>query len=157
MQTVHDGSADSSAASPAPGAQGIREVTRDIDWFRLDWGVPVGTLPSLRVTHREYACEGASFTWLFIEVPKLYLGHKAALLLLQGQSLSRILIPNHEFRAQGVEARASIGHVLLRVDPWEYWRSRPFLTGLQLAHLHEVPAQLKPEEVLSILVTETSA
>jgi hypothetical protein len=157
LQTLHtEGEIRPATASPA-APEGLLEGAGEIDWYRTDWGRSAGTITSFSFTRRTYECGSLSFIWGLVEIPVLHLEHKAALLLLQGQKLTDILIPNHELRQGAQRLAGPIGHVLLRVDPWKYWQSRPTLTGLKLAYLREIPDELAPAEVLGILVAGSAA
>jgi hypothetical protein len=160
LQEVHYGGKVCTTVSSNSISDRVFENPKGIEWFRTDWGQPVGTFNSYRITSINSI---RGFTWELIEIPTLWLRHRATMLLLQGQKLSDILIPNHEIRS--IEELPTgylnlvkfIGHILLRVDPWEYWRSRPLLTGLKLARLGDIPDNLSSEKVLEILVAESSS
>lgn len=157
LQTVLNESPIGTSTGATPSAEGVLEGPREIEWFRTDWGRAAGTIPAYSIRRIAHASEEASFFWGLLEIPVLYLCHKSAVLLLQGQKLSSILIPNHEFRNGPHRTKGPVAHVLLRVDPWEYWKSRPVLTGLKLACLAEIPAGLAPDRVLEILIAGSAA
>ena len=92
--------------------------------------------------------------WSRVRIDSLWLSRKSALLLLQGMPLGKLLIPNHELRHAGASP-APAGHVLLRVDSWEVWRSQPVLTNLVLANLGKIPDELDPKEVLGALASDS--
>jgi hypothetical protein len=102
---------------------------------------------------------GMFFDWAKVDFPRLRLSHKSALLLLQGQALSAILIPNHvlRFSSGGREVNAQAGHVLLRCNPWEYYLSVPELTGVVVAKLGEIPEGIGSSEVLAALAQDSAA
>lgn len=156
MQTLQDGSSHSSGASSDTEAQGILEGPGEIIWARRDWDKPLGVFHSATSAPRVSNVGGLSFSWVRIHVPQLLLGHRAAILLLQGMSLTKLLIPNHEWRLPNSETRVELGHLVLRVDSWEYWHSRPALTGLVLASLHKIPAELAAADVLGALAADSA-
>jgi hypothetical protein len=92
--------------------------------------------------------------WVRIDIPELVLERSAALLLLQGMQLTQLLIPNHSVELG--ETRTQLGHLILRVDPWQVWRPVPVLANLVLAQLGEVPPGLSPTEVLAALVSDSA-
>lgn len=111
------------------------------------------------VTLKRSSVRGNWFTWQAIRIRRLRLSQQAALLLLQGQALSAILIPNHLARPpllSGMEP-LTLGHVLLRVAPWEYWRPVPILEDLVIAKLGELPDGLSASEVLAALAQDSAA
>lgn len=130
----------------------INQSSGEVEWYRTDWGRAAGSMAAYSIRRISYVSADASLFWDLVEIPSLYLCHKAALLLLQGQKLSNILIPNHELRRGVYRSGAPLAHVLLRVDPWDYCLPRPMLTGLKLARLAEIPEDLPPMKVLEILV-----
>lgn len=157
LQTLLDENTPCASAGSPATSEGLLEGAGEIDWYRTDWGRAAGTIMSFSFLRRTYERDSLKFSWGLVEIPALYLCHKAALLMLQGQKLSDILIPNHELRQGANRLAGPLGHVLLRVDPWQYWQSRPVLTGLKLAHLAEIPEELAPMEVLEILVAGSAA
>lgn len=104
---------------------------------------------------------GEYFSWAKVVFPRLRLSHKSALLLLQGQALSAILIPNHVLKRQSFSGEpvvtATAGHVLLRCNPWEYYLSVPELTGVVVAKLGEIPEGIGSSEVLAALAQDSAA
>ncbi len=100
---------------------------------------------------------GQYFSWAKVAFPRLRLSHKAALLLLQGQALSAILIPNHVLRFSNDEREVRAGHVLLRCNPWEYYLPVPELTGIVVAKLGEIPEGIGSSEVLAALAQDSAA
>jgi len=152
LQTLLDENTSRASARSPSTPEGILEGAGEIEWYRTDWGRAAGTMPSYSMRRIAHASRSISFFWDLVEIPELYLCHKAALLLLQGQKLSSILIPNHELRRGVYRSGDPVAHVLLRVDPWDYCLPSPVLTGLKLAHLSEIPEELAPMEVLEILV-----
>lgn len=144
------------AAVPSTTCEGFRQSANDIVWHRRDWGQnPVGHLNTIETERRTSVVRDLKFSWIAIQVPKLRLTQRSALLLLQGQALSSILIPNHFIKFQATETQ--LGHVLLRVDPWKYWLSVPELTGLLIAKLGEIPDGISSSEALAALVQDSAA
>jgi hypothetical protein len=152
LQTLFNESENSTPATTAPGPERICKGSGEIDWYRTDWGRAAGVITSFAFERRTHVSGSLRLDWGLVEISTMYLSHKAALLLLQGQKLSDILIPNHELRRGANRITGPLAHVLLRVDSWKYWQSRPALTGLKLAHLREIPDGLSSAEVLEILV-----
>ena len=155
MQTLQVGDSYRAPASSAAQAERVFARPGEIIWTRNDWSSPVGVLHSLGTTRRESHVNGLSFIWAHVNVPELFLGHRATILLLQGTPLSRLLLPG-EFQIYTGETRVNVGHVVLRVDPWNYWRPRPTLTGLVLASLGEIPAELSAADVLGALAADSA-
>lgn len=156
MQTLQDGSSHDAGAASNTEAEGILQSSNEIVWARRDWDKPLGVFHSATSVRRTSSVGGASFHWVRIRIPELLLGHRATILLLQGMSLSKLLIPNHEWQLAGTETRVELGHIVLRVDPWEYWRPRPTLTGLVIASLGEIPAELLAADVLAALAADSA-
>ncbi len=155
MQKVHaDG--HSIAGEGAAGApRGLFESPGALIWQRRDWPRALGSLDSLRSELRRSQVQQRWFDWTLVEIPELKLERGAALLLLQGQSLSQLLIPNHEILDP--QGRAyQIAHLILRVDPWEAWRAPPRLTRLVLAKLGVLPPGISPTELLATLAHESA-
>jgi hypothetical protein len=136
---------------PSPG-----EVT----WARTDWDSPVGFFSAMHVSNRRSVVRDMPFDWARVDFPRLRLAHKAALFLLQGQSLSAILIPNHQLRlapeAGAGSAVYTAGHVLLRCDPWDYTLAVPELTRVVVAKLGEIPDGVSSSEVLAALAHDSA-
>lgn len=158
LQESDVGGDDGAGAQGAGSAQGLFENHREMIWSRSDWARPVGWLPEINTDLRRSEVRGLQFHWYRVDVPLLRLSHNAALLMLQGKRLGEVLIPNHSVRVPDTERPGvPVAHVLLRVDPWEYWRSVPTLTGLVLARLGELPAGLGSAEVLAALAQDSAA
>lgn len=124
-------------------------------WNRRDWPHPLGSLSELHVEHRRSNVQGRWFDWTLVRIDELVLERGAALLLLQGQRLTDLLIPNHELidPAGGVH---QVAHLLLRVDAWSAWQPVPKLTGLTLARLGPLPIGIPPTELLAVLATDSA-
>lgn len=157
MQTTLNGSSNSATPEAASPSQGIFLSSNEIVWARRDWATPVGLFPLADWTRRTTVVGSSLLTWVRIAVAQLWLGHRATVLLLQGMPLSQLLIPNHEWRIEGCEKPFEVGHLVLRVDSWEYWRPRPVLTNLVLASLGDIPAELSAAEVLGALAADSAA
>lgn len=126
---------------------------------RTDWVNPVGFFMDPTVSLKKSVVRGESFEWYAVRIKRLRLSQQAALLLLQGQPLSSILIPNNRARpplASGMEP-INLGHVLLRVAPWEYWRPVPVLEDVVIAKLGDLPEGISSSEVLAALVQDSAA
>lgn len=132
-----------------------------LSWNRLDWNVPVGAFSDFKSCRHELEVEGVALVWWSFTIAEFYLGHRAAMFLLQGQRLSDLLLPSHcvsRATADGsVTHYGEVGQLLLRVDPWEYWRPRPALTGLRLATVEAVPSGLAYEKVVGALAAASAA
>lgn len=138
-------------AASTPAGEGLGEGAHPITWGRADWARPVGYFNEVHVKRQFSTVRGMSFTWELVHVPLFWLEHRAAVLLLQGQPLTALLIPNQAVRAPGGPVMQQFAHVLLRTDPWEFWGSAPQLTNLKFARLGEIPAGLSSAEVLAEL------
>lgn len=132
------------------------------DWCRQDWPTPVGSFSTLH--GNDVASHVGEFVvkWRRFEIPEFWLTQLAALLLLQGMSLSQLLIPGNFLRTetpnnQGTQVHGPLAHLLLRVDPWEAWQPLPRLTNLVLARLDEIPQELEPQQVLAALARDSSS
>ncbi len=147
----HEGSGVTRAAT----AHWLFAPSGALIWRRRDWPLPVGSLDELDVVARRSQVRGSWFDWSLVRVPELRLERGAALLLLQGQRLSDLLIPNHELVEPSGRAE-QLAHVLLRVDPWEVWRAAPRLTGLVLARLGSLPLGVPPTELLATLAMDSA-
>jgi hypothetical protein len=156
MQTLQVGSSLSAAAASANSAEGFQQSSNEIVWARRDWAFPLGSFHAVKSVRRTATVGTTTFDWVRIFIPQLFLGHRAAILLLQGMSLTKLLIPNHEWRVSECEWPFEIGHLVLRVDSWEYWRQRPVLTNLVLAGLGEIPAELSAVDVLGTLAADSA-
>lgn len=154
MQEVHAQNFEGTGASVAAAAEGLFESPGALVWRRKDWAEPVGSCSVVDLTHKRTKAAGRWVSWARVSIPELTLERGAALLLLQGQSLSRVLIPNHELVAPS--GTYQVAHLLLRVDPWELWRPVPRLTGLVLARLGEVPMGIPPTELLASLAADSA-
>lgn len=154
MQTLQDADHASAGAAAAARAGGLFESAGQIVWRRSDWPRPVASFNVLQTTQRRTQVRDKWVDWVQVEIPELLLERSAALLLLQGERLSQLLIPNHSIEVGGT--RMSIAHLLLRVDPWEVWRPAPCLTGLMLAQLGSVPTGIAPTELLAALASDSA-
>ncbi len=158
LQESDAGSDVGSGAQSTRATQRVFQNHREMIWSRTDWAQPVGWLPSLSTERCTSEVRELKFQWVKVSVPLLRLSHNTTLLMLQGKRLSELLIPNHAVRLPDQPPPGvPVAHVLLRVDPWEYWSSTPTLTGLVLARLGELPAGLSSSEVLAALVQDSAA
>lgn len=162
LQTSHPGSELSPAALPSATCQGFHQSPGEVAWHRKDWGQsPVGYFSSVSVTNRVSVVRDLKLKWAAVRIERLRLAQRASLLLLQGQALSSILIPNHyivvEDQVIGERHEHQLGHVLLRVDPWRYWLPVPELTGLLIAKLGEIPDGISSSEALAALIQDSAA
>ncbi len=156
MQAVHTDGHEGSGEAITHGAGGLFANPRALIWRRRDWPHAVASLNALHAQARRSHVQGKWFDWTLIQIPELLLERGAALLLLQGQSLSQLLIPNHEL--VDLEGRTyQVAHLLLRVDPWEAWRAQPRLTGLVLVRLGPLPAGINPTELLATLAQDSAS
>lgn len=156
LQAPHDACSHSPGAAPAYSSERVLCHPDEVVWHRRDWGQPVGAFMHMTSRHVVSYVRDVQIDWLRIHVAELWLGHRATLMLLQGEALSKILMPGHVLRHPLVH-ELPVGHVLLRVDPWEYWRPRPVLTGLVFANLYtDLQGSLEPMEVLGALAADSS-
>lgn len=156
LQASHFDDQERSRARADTRTERVLGSTNEVAWLRTDWEHPVGFLSELHTTTCVSVIRGERMRWAMVAIPELWLTQKAALLLLQGMALSKILIPNHGLLAPGDPVRHQVAHLLLRVDPWQYWQSAPSLTGLVLARLGAVPPGVGPSEVLGALVHDSA-
>ena len=154
MQEVLAGDHESAGAATASAAQRLFQSPGTLIWQRKDWPNPIGSLSTLHTTAKRSSVRGLWFDWNRIDIPELVLERHAAILLLQGQSLSQLLIPNHELVYNG--KAFSIAHLILRTDPWQLWQPVPRLTGLVLAQLGELPRGIPPTELLATLAADSA-
>lgn len=154
MQKAQDDGPHSSAGETASAAawvgQGPEGVAR---WRRRDWATAVGWLPHISFLAREQETERGVLCWTRVEIPELYLGHRAGLLMLQGFKLGDLLIPNHELLTPEGDA-LQVAHLFLGVDPWRPYEAPAVLRNLKLASLDALPLGLEPHAVLDILVRD---
>ena len=155
MQEVHARSADGADATGSATASGLFKSPGALIWRRRDWQDPVGSFATINIEARRAEVRSSWFDWNFIEIPELLLERQAALLLLQGQRLSDLLIPNHEV-VDPMGTTHQVAHLILRVDPWKMYQPVPKLTGLVLARLGALPLGVPPTEVLSALVSSSA-
>lgn len=156
LQAPHDACSHSPGTAPAYSSERVLCHPDEVVWHRRDWGQPVGAFMHMTSRHVISHVRDVPVNWLRISVAELWLGHRATLLLLQGEPLSNILMPGHELRHSTVQS-VPVGHLLLRVDPWEYWRPRSVLTGLVFANLYEeLQKGLAPMEVIGALAADSS-
>lgn len=151
---------ESTDASPVALCEGFCSASGEVILERTDWAAPVGFFTELRTKRIRSSVRGFYFDWVRVDLPRLRLAHKAALLLLQGQTLSAILIPNHRVVATWLgsgETHHTLGHVLLRCDPWQYYLAVPALTGVTIAKLGEIPDGISSAEVLAVLAQDSLA
>lgn len=155
VQEVHAQDYEGPGSSASASARWLFKSPGALIWNRRDWQHPLGSLSTLNAEAKRSQVQRRWFDWTLIEIPELVLERSAALLLLQGQRLTDLLIPNHELiDPQG--RTYQVAHLLLRVDPWEAWRAVPRLTGLVLAQLGPLPAGISPTELLATLATESA-
>lgn len=140
--------------------EGFQPVAGEIALERTDWFDPVGYFKGLEFERVESVVREMRFEWVRVRIDEFHLGHRATLLLLQGERLSSILIPNHHVQMPGrPDVVVQVGHVLLRVAPWEYWAGvrGPILRDLVIAKLGEIPRGLGSTEVLAALAQDSAA
>lgn len=141
-----------------PNQVGASHYTHYV-WRRRDWLDPVGRFyVSCQYNVETSFSEGVLEAEL-ITIPELHLGHQAALLLLQGQRLSDILIPNNYIaqvdNAGGERELHPLAHLVLNVDPWVVHEAPPVLRNLRLAQLVQIPDGVAPDRILAALVQHT--
>lgn len=95
---------------------------------------------------------GTEFAFQLFRFPQLQLGHTAALLVLQGQKLSDLLVPNHFIVEPGEAAGEPWGHLIVHHARWAPWGSPPTLYDVTLANILPVPDAVPDAEVLSAIV-----
>lgn len=158
MQAQQDASSNGTSFTGAATAQRILHDTDNMMWSRRDWDVPVGTFAAFRTVQHDSVVEGHLLRWWSFRVEKLHVSHRAAMYLLQGLSLSDLLLPSHYVqRADGSEVFGEVGQLVLRVDPWNYWLPRPVVTGLTVATVELPPPELALEKVLEALVAASAS
>lgn len=145
------------SAAAHPLCEGFRPAPGEIIWRRTDWKTPVGFFDTMQMKRMRSQVRGMYFTWARVDFPRIRLAHKAALMLLQGQALSAILIPNHLLENPLNEFTYTAGHVLLRCDPWQYHLAVPELTGVTIAKLGEIPDGIGAAETLAALAQDSAA
>jgi hypothetical protein len=148
------------AAETVTRCEGVCPVAGEVIWERSDWDSPVGFFSLMKVVNKRSKVRDHYIDWACVRFPRVRLAHKAALLLLQGQALSSILIPNHALRVPQDSAGAGLytaGHVLLRCNPWDLTLPVPELTGVVVAKLGEIPDGISSAEVLAALVHDSAA
>lgn len=149
-----------SAVTVCAVGEGLRPTAGEVKWDRTDWDSPVGFFTAMLVVRKRSEVRGMVIEWVRVEFPRIQLAHKAALLLLQGQALSAILIPNHVVRYphhHGTRTiTTTVGHVLLRCDPWDYTLAVPELTGVVIAKLGEIPDGVSAAETLAALAHDSA-
>lgn len=158
MQTQQDAGENGASATSAATAKRILNDTDNMMWSRRDWDVPVGTFAEFTTKRHCTRVGGHSLQWWSFRVDRLHLSHRSALHLLQGLSLSSLLLPSHCVqKADSSEVFGEVGQLVLRVDPWRYWLPRPVVTGLVVVTM-ELPLQeLALEKVLEALVAASAA
>jgi hypothetical protein len=127
--------------------------TEMLRWHRPDFQEPVGFLGEIRSTPRVREVGSERLEWVRVDVPVLVLGHRAALSLLQGISLSALLLPGHELRASEACVR-DVFDVLLNVSPFRPYEAPPRLTGLVLGKIVRAPERVDQVLVLEALVRD---
>lgn len=153
QEVLAEDRAGAGAAAPAT-TEGLFKSPGQIIWRRSDWPNPVASFSNMSTESMRAHVNGKWLSWVRIDIPELVLERGAALLLLQGKSLSQLLIPNHSVELG--ETHVQLAHLLLRVDPWEPWRPVSRLTGLVMAQLGEVPAGISPTEMLAALISDST-
>lgn len=157
MQAIQDAGAYGATPSDAANAEGVLLDPDDMTWLRRDWPVPVGTFSKFTVEEHRTEVEGHLLHWWAFEVGALHLGHRAAMYLLQGLSLSNLLLPSHYIQRADGTFYGEVGQLVLRVDPWNYRLPRPVVTGLIVVTVEPPPQDFAPEKVLEVLVAATAA
>lgn len=160
LQESHAADHGLASTATSPCCEGFCPASGEVTWARTDWESPVGFFRKLSVQSRRVDVRGVALDWVKVTFPRIRLAHKAALLLLQGQALSAILIPNHVLRLPGPDGQYmnyTAGHVLLRCNPWDYTLAVPELTGVVIAKLGEIPDGISSSEVLAALAHDSAA
>ena len=163
MSELQEGDVASDSIATAESVsrcEGLCPVTGEVIWERSDWESPVGFFSLMKVVNKRSKVRDHYIEWACARFPRIRLAHKAALLLLQGQALSSILIPNHVLRVPQDSVGAgkyTAGHVLLRCNPWDYTLAVPELTGVMVAKLGEIPPGISSAEVLAALVHDSAS
>jgi hypothetical protein len=158
MQAQQDAGSNSTAFTDAATAQRILHDTDNMMWSRKDWNVPVGTFSAFQTKQHDTSVEGHLLRWWSFKVDRLHLSHRATMYLLQGISLSNLLLPSHYIqKMDGSEVFGEVGQLVLRVDPWNYWLPRPVVTGLTVVTVELPPRELALEKVLEALVAASAS
>jgi hypothetical protein len=126
-------------------------------WLRRDWNVPVGTFSSFTTRQQQANVDGHLLRWWSFKVDRLHISHRSAMHLLQGRTLSDLLLPSHYIQKDGGEYFGEVGQLVLRVDPWNYWLPRPVVTGLTVVTVELPPQELALEKVLEALVAASAS
>lgn len=160
LQTVLAGDHEVSGAPASAAAEGLFANPGGMIWLRHDWAGPVGSCAEVNFMPRVSRVGELDLEWTCIELPEFFLSHRAALLLLQGMSLSKILLPNHYLIANtedGVLNLRTRADLVLRIDRWRAARAVPALQGLVLAVLPPRAAALDQQALLSALVAGSTS
>lgn len=155
VQEVLTGDHAGSGAAAPSAASRLFKSPGTLSWQRRDWPSPLGSFDNINFARKRTEVGHRWVTWVRVDIPELLLARGASLLLLQGQSLSQLLIPNHELVYEGGGV-SHVAHLILRVDPWRLWEPVPRLTGLVLAKLGEVPKGIPPTELLAALASDSA-
>jgi hypothetical protein len=160
LQTVHAGDHAVAGATASAEAEGLFANPGGMIWLRHDWAGPVGSCAEINFMPRSSRVGELELEWTCVELPEFWLSHRAALLLLQGMSLSKILLPNHYLIAHtedGVMNLRTRADLVLRVERWQAARAVPALQGLVLALLPTSAASLDQASLLSALVAGSTS
>lgn len=154
MQETHDANYEGAGGATSTTAEGLFKCPGQVVWKRSDAVYPIASFNLMSTRHMRARVADKWMSWIKVDIPELELERASALLLLQGMSLTQLLIPNHTVEMG--ETRLQLAHLILRVDPWEMWRPPPKLTGLVLAQLGAVPPGVSPTALLAALVSDSA-
>jgi hypothetical protein len=157
LQDVHDDDPNGSGAEAASGTEGVREDPHEIVWWRHDWNEPVGFIKNIRILRCVTpVIPGHEVVWDRLDIDEMRLGHKAAMLVLQGMGLTTMLVPNSALRGATIPFGSPVAHLVLNRDDWAPYSSPPKLTGLVMAKLIATP-DAPEDKILQALVAAVLA
>lgn len=155
MQTFHVEDNNRPVCSIRPRPEGIctspEQVVEQYAWRRHDWPKPLATFDTVEIFVRTIKVREHVLDVDLLHFSPLRVGHTAALRILQGQTLSNLLVPNHYIAQAGRDEGEPYGHLIVQHDAWLPWASPPTLTGLVMARLYDVP-DVPADEVLAAVI-----
>lgn len=118
-------------------------IFRPCGLLRKDWGEPVGHAADISAE----TIEASGVLWQHIQIGRLSLERKAAILIYQGMRLNDLLLPTE---LQGT--RLGSFDFLLRYRYWGPELTPPTILDLELIKFVNIPMGLQQRQVLDIIL-----
>lgn len=156
MQKTQDGGANrtepTTTLTPTWLGQGPGEIAH---WMRADWAEPIGYFLKRTLLNRTAKTSHGDLKWSRVAIPTLYLNHRAAISLIQGMDLSRLLLERHYFLfPTGQHEYYCSSGILVNSSPWRPYKLPLVLDDIIFTFITEKPEGLSDYAALDFLISD---